>query len=231
MDQTTDEINQDDALPSQEFMMLCLPGSDGRHDLRQVEFTRRPATNADFLARLKFVYEMRRSDPFPSWGVERKLTGLRFVRFRTIYTSDPTPRVTVRVRVSHCLPRGEEGWDSGESLHAAASTKAMLAGLKGLYTPDNTPEGLSFYDLCPRKLQDPLAWEGGLCGWGLYVVEEEHRKWWCKGVVLVHTVVVGYLAGIVIALLAHRSFGLAINGFGFLALRSAVMWFVWRNLA
>jgi hypothetical protein len=172
-------MTQDDtpAPVDQEYVMLCLPANDGIHDLYQLEFTRHSGPNANFLARLKHTYEKTRSNPFPRWGIERKLTGIRFVRFRTIYTDDPTPRLAIRVRVSHSLPRKEDtGWACGDPSDAAACTKIMLAGLNGEYELAYTPDKVSFYDLVPRKLQDPLPVESGVCGWGLYFVEEDYRK-------------------------------------------------------
>jgi hypothetical protein len=233
MGETTDKMTQEDtpAPVDQEYMMLCLPANDGIHDLYQLEFTHHPGPNANFLARLKHEYEKNRSDHFSRWGVERKLTGIRFVRFRTIYTDDPKPRLAIRVRVSHSLPRGEEDWVSGDPSDAAACTKVMLAGLNGDYELAYTPDKVSFYDLAPRKLQDPLPVESGMCGWGLHLVEEEFRKWWYKVVCFVRAVIVGYLAGIVATWLVDKILGLTINSLGHLALRIAVMWFVWRTIA
>lgn len=238
MYQTTNEIIEH-TRTSQEHLMLYLPMSDGIHNLRQVEFLERPATNAEFLDRLKFVYELRRSRPSPSWWffypTERHLSGLRFVRFRTVYTTTPKSRITIRVRVSHSLPRGEEGWASGDSSNAAACTKVMLASLNGLLDdPKDIPEKFSFYDLVPRKLEGLLPAASGACGWGLYFVEEDRRKGWYKGVVLVRAVVIGYLAGIVaeivVTSIAVQTFDFTINGCERLALRGAVMWFVWRTI-
>lgn len=226
-------MTQDDTpVPvDQEYVMLCFPANDGIHDLYQLEFTRHPGPNANFLARLKRVYEEHRSNPFPRWGIERKLTGLRFVRFRTIYTDNPKPRLAIRVRVSHSLPRGEEDWVSGDPSDAAACTKVMLAGLNGDYELAYTPDKVSFYDLVPRKLQDPLPVLSGMCGWGLYFVEEDFRKGWFKVVCSVRAVLVGYLAGVFATWFVDRILGLEINVLGQLALRIAVMWFVWRTIA
>lgn len=194
-----------------EWMMLCLPRKvDGLCDLHQLEFTQRPTTTAQFLARLKSEYNTRRTRPFPNLGIlsprERKLTEIRFVKFDTIFTP-PTP--LVEVVAERCLPTDGEGWvfdPRGNPSEASVGAGIMMAWCLNGYDVARAAQGL--YELVPRKLHEPLPRECRLYGWGLYFIEEEYFKGWYRGVVVVGTSAIAYVGGIVFALLVTKSYGL-----------------------
>lgn len=213
MDQFTDEMTQHelhDTPTTSEWMMLCLPRVDGLCNLHQLEFTQRPTTTTQFLARLKSEYSTRRTRPFPNWGIlsprERKLTEIRFVKFDTIFTP-PTP--LVRVVAERCLSEDEEGWvfdPHGDPSEASVGAGLMMAWCLNGYDVARAAKGL--YELVPRKLHEPLPRECRLYGWGLHFVEEEYFKGWYVGVVVVGTSAVAYVGGIVFALLVTKAYGL-----------------------
>ena len=198
---------------SKEWMMICLPGRWGLIDLHQLEFTRRPATNAEFFARLRLEYDNKRYQPFPGWHFwcprGRKLTGIHFVKFRQAGVMSPRD---VRLQDnSPCVPDvGQEGWVRKafreDPMEPPLIPNTMMWMLRG-----DDLEGLNIYDLVPRKLEDALPAELGLEGWGLYFAEEEYWKAWYPMVVLGGTLVIALGARVVFALTAGKALGLTVN--------------------
>jgi len=117
MEYTNNDVLQHNAPLVSEWLMMCLPGSDGTYALHQTMFTRYPIetfTNAEFCDLLKHNYETMRWHPF--LGVraprQRKLKQIRFVKFQTKETPYGVP-APIEVKDSRCLPTGEEGWVCG----------------------------------------------------------------------------------------------------------------------
>ena len=213
MDHITIDMPDPNALSSKEWLMMCLPGRWGLVDLHQLKFTHRPATNAEFFARLKLEYEKKRYQPFPGWRFwsprGRKITGVHFVKFRI--AGIMSPRDAWVEDDGPCLPDdGEEGW--ARKVHATYPSKPPLnADIMLCMLHGDILEGLDIYDLVPRKLQDALPMERGLEGWGLYFAEEEYWKAWYPAVVLGGTLAFACGARVVFALTAEKAFGLTMT--------------------
>lgn len=205
MELSNDEIYEHDKPYVDEWLMMCLPGSDGTYVLHQARFTRRAdatCLNVDFCDLLREQYEMMRSHSFlgPLSPRERKLTDIRFVKFQTKETTHGMPPRCPRIEVrgDRCLPKGEEGWVCGKHVEAIFCAELiMAAGLNG----KTVHERLNVHNMVPRKLQQPInPAESGSYGGGLYFVEKEYCKEWYKGAVLMATLVFAYVGGIAFAL-------------------------------
>jgi hypothetical protein len=158
-------------------MMICLPRKDGFADLHQLDFTKAPADNTEFFARLRLEYEAKRTQPFPALGkltpACRKVTGIHFVQFRTTFPRPKSDVQIVEVMENPSLPSEDEPeWictlRSGTS-KAPLPAEGMAAGLYGHNTDY---EGADVYNWVPRKTPEALPAKADLYAWGLYFVEE-----------------------------------------------------------
>lgn len=211
MKRKNNEVLEDDAAYVHEWLMMCLPGSDGTPFLHQAMFTchaEETFTNSEFCHLLKHEYETMRSRS--SLGFlsprDRKLKDIRFVKFQTKETTHGTPPRCPRVEVRNdrCLPEGVEGWVCGNPLAIFCAELIMVLGLNG----KAVHERLSVHKMVPRKLGQPInPAESGSYGWGLYFVEKEYCKGWYEAVVLLATLVFAYVGGIVLALGVASAFG------------------------
>jgi hypothetical protein len=79
----------------------------------------------------------------------------------------------------------------------------MAVSFKDLYP---SREGLSIYELVPRKLE-PLPVQADLIGWGLYFVETERRicKEWIVEILVVWMVLVGLIMSLAVVMADGQS--------------------------
>jgi hypothetical protein len=193
--------------------MLCLRSPDGIYDLHQVEFATRPTTSAAFFARLRTAYEeaQRASAPqnrllLPTrisrlFQPKKQVSEIHFAKFLTTTT---IPRQAISLLAKNCIPTDEEGWLHrlfAEPGQAPLDEVGMAVRFKGAYP---AREGLSIYDLVPRKLE-ALPVQADLIGWGLYFVETERRmcKEWGAEILVVWMVLV-YLTMILAVFMADE---------------------------
>ena len=181
-------INREHTPTCKQWVMMCLPRRKwerGLSTLHQLEFSERPATNAEYFARLRREYEARSIKLYPrlgklSWLLaprKRKLTEIQFVKFETRF---PMSATVIEVTENPSVPsEDEQGWTCTlrrDTSQAPLDAKSMVDALYG-----DELEGASIYDWTPRKLQDELPAEGNLYGWGLRFFEVEvsraRSKW------------------------------------------------------
>jgi hypothetical protein len=110
------------------------------------------------------------------------------IHFAKFLTTTTIPRQAISLRAKNCIPTDEEGWLCrifAESAQAPIDEVGMAVSFKDLYP---SREGLSIYELVPRKLE-PLPVQADLIGWGLYFVETERRI--CKEWMVLVSLIMG----------------------------------------